>query len=224
MKKVLFICLIFGLMSFVLPAMAATENPPYQPESVWVPEKYKRVHSAKLKWKEPTTKNAKFYKVILRTGGKKAEKVGRWNNLSQLQRNVGGLKANMLYKFRVKACKTQNNCSSWTDWVYFRTVPPQVDSVWLKSVSYICARVKLDRVVRDRKANTGYQINLYDKNLNFLKYVQTAYLRSYRKKGYPICGLDAETKYYIKAKAFNSNGDKGKLSPRKRFYTEAFEY
>jgi len=223
MKKFIFIFIFAGLFGFCLPALA-DDNPPYQPESVWVPEKYKRVHSAKLRWKEPTTKNANFYKVILRTGGKKAAKVGRWNNVTNLQRNVGGLKGNKLYKFRVRACKTEKNCSAPTKWVFFRTVPPQVDRVWVRSVSYICARIKLDRVPRDRKANTGYQINLYDKNMNFIKYVQTAYLRKYRKKGYPICGLEEETKYYVKARAQNSNGDKGKLSPRKRFYTEKFEY
>lgn len=222
MKKILLL-LILGFFVTV-PAFAATVNPPYQPESVWVPDKYKRVHSAKLKWKEPTTEDANFYKVILRTGGKKAAKVGRWNNLSQTHRNVGGLKANMLYKFRVKACKTQNNCSSWTDWVYFRTVPPQVDRVWVKSASYICAFIKLDRVVRDRAANTYYQINLYNSKDNYIDHVQTAYLGKYRKEGYPICDLEPETKYYLRAKAMNTNGDKGKLSPRKRFYTEARDY
>lgn len=224
MKKALFIGLLLFVGAFCFPTLAATENPPYQPESFWVPDKHKRVHSVKLKWKEPTTENAKFYKLVVRNGDKKAEKIGRWNNLSQLGRTISGLKANKLYKARIAACKTQNLCSAYTDWLYFRTKPPQVDRVWTKSASYICARVKLDRVVRDRAANTGYYIKLTDKNDNYIKTVSTAYLGQYRKKGYPICSLEEETKYYLRARAKNSNGDTGKWSPRKRFYTEARDY
>jgi hypothetical protein len=92
------------------PGTAYSQDPEYA-NCPWV-----------LEWKPSVSVYKVLHDVVLeRRSGEVWEEVNRWNNLIGSEQYVESCSEATSYRWRVRACYYQGNCSAWSAWLYHST-------------------------------------------------------------------------------------------------------
>lgn len=172
--------------------------------------KNRTVRTASLRWSGDND----YYKVQVRT--KKGAKVKTYTNVSNTKKQFKKKlsKSNQGYKFRVKACDSDDNCSSYTNYKSFRTLPAKPKRLRIKNIT---ANSALVRIKKPRGTISKYSIKV-KKGKTVVKslVIKKKMERTWKNK--MVTGLNSSTKYTVRVKAIYNSKNKSAWK-KKRFTT-----
>ena len=155
--------------------------------------------SVSLKWDKNA--NASGYEIEQYKGGKWTQ-IAKINNSSAVSYNVSGLAADTTYTFRMRAYKTLSSGTSYSDYVRLAAKTQLTNTDKFVGTAISPTAVKLDWNRNDKV--TGYIIEQYKGG----KWTQIAVTKNNTTLKFIVKGLNPDTKYSFRIRAYKTNGTK----------------
>ena len=155
--------------------------------------------SVSLKWDKNA--NASGYEIEQYKGGKWTQ-IAKINNSSTVSYNVSGLAADTTYTFRMRAYKTLSSGTAYSDYVRLAAKTQLTNTDKFVGTAISPTAVKLDWNRNDKV--TGYIIEQYKGG----KWTQIAVTKNNTTLKFIVKGLNPDTKYSFRIRAYKTNGTK----------------
>ena len=155
--------------------------------------------SISLKWDKNA--NASGYEIEQYKGGKWTQ-IAKINNSSTVSYNVSRLAADTTYTFRMRAYKTLSSGTSYSDYVRLAAKTQLTNTDKFVGTAISPTAVKLDWNRNDKV--TGYIIEQYKGG----KWTQIAVTKNNTTLKFIVKGLNPDTKYSFRIRAYKTNGTK----------------
>ena len=155
--------------------------------------------SVSLKWDKNA--NASGYEIEQYKGGKWTQ-IAKINNSSTVSYNVSRLAADTTYTFRMRAYKTLSSGTAYSDYVRLAAKTQLTNTDKFVGTAISPTAVKLDWNRNDKV--TGYIIEQYKGG----KWTQIAVTKNNTTLKFIVKGLNPDTKYSFRIRAYKTNGTK----------------
>ncbi len=155
--------------------------------------------SVSLKWDKNA--NASGYEIEQYKGGKWTQ-IAKINNNSTVSYNVSRLAADTTYTFRMRAYKTLSSGTAYSDYVRLAAKTQLTNTDKFVGTAISPTAVKLDWNRNDKV--TGYIIEQYKGG----KWTQIAVTKNNTTLKFIVKGLNPDTKYSFRIRAYKTNGTK----------------